>query len=136
MNAKISEKTYIKVAIDSADIATADRTSPYFAAGIARRVFARLVTGTVAQTKIATLEFLQATDDSGTGAKLLGERQTYTAPTGGGTADLSVDVDLDAIDGDNGFTHFAVKVTSDNATAVTGAVALAIGDLTHSLPLE
>lgn len=129
MTNKLLEKLVVEPAILNADIVTL-RESSFRAAKDFFQYVAHLQTSTVAQTKIATLRLLQATDSSGTGKKLLGTLKTYTAPTGGGTANLTASATRDDLD--EGFTHIAVEVDSDNATAVIGAAVLLLGDPVYS----
>lgn len=122
---KILEIIKIEPAVLNSDITTA-RESTFRSAKDYRQFVAHLQTGTVAQTKVATVELLQATDASGTGKKRLGSLTTYTAPTGGGTANITAEARQDQMDSANGFTFIAVKVTSDNATAVLGGATLTL----------
>jgi hypothetical protein len=134
-NEKLSEGSYVAPILYNADITT-DRTSTYFPANVGRRAQARLVTGTVAATKKATIEVLQGQGSGGANAKSLAGPVEFTAPSGGAEASIKIDVDFDAIDHANGFDHFAVKVTSDNDGALVGQVALQIGDVNYKpLPI-
>jgi hypothetical protein len=74
---------------------------------------------------------MQATDAAGTGAKALGTVVTAIAPTGGGSLFVQAEARATDMDINNGFTHVAVTVGSDdpNATPPTGAAVLIFGDL-------
>lgn len=126
-NSKLSERIEVSVAIDAADIAASDLTSGYVEAKYFNRALAVLKTGVLADTKKATIEFVQAKNASGLDAKILGAQTVFVAGSGGAAATIEAEVDLDKIDGDGGFTHIAVKVGSDG-TSITGAVALVLGD--------
>jgi len=128
---KLSERSRLVVGVINADIATADRTGAYYDVSGARKIRATLFTSTVAQTKVATIELLQAKDSSGTDAKELVAPVTATAPTGGSVLAPSVECDVDALDADGGFTYVAVKVTS-NGTSIVGCAALELGDLRYN----
>jgi len=129
MPMKISERIQIKEAVTPQDIATADVTSVYYDMKGIGRVAAALTTGTIAEGKKATVQLMQAKDDQGTGAKVLGDAVEVLAGTGG--AELLVIAEATAAEMDDDFTHIAVKVGSDdpNATPPEGAAILIFGDL-------
>lgn len=129
MTNKLLEKLVVEPAILNADIVTL-KESTFRPAKDFFDYAAHLQTSTVAQTKIVTLRLLQATDSSGTGKKLLGTLNTFTDPTGGAVANMRVSATRDDLD--EGFTHIAVEVDSDNATAVIGAAVLLLGDPVYS----
>lgn len=129
-NAKLAEVVDLKVGVINADITT-DRTGTYYDVSGASEIRAKLFTTTVAQTKVVTVELLQAQDSSGTGSKALVAAVTATAPTGGSVLSPEVECNVDALDAENGFTYVAVKVTSDNATAVIGCAALELYGLRY-----
>ena len=126
-NHKLGEKSSLVIAILNADITT-DRTSSYYAAKGYRRARVVLRTdSTLESTKVATVEFLEATDSSGTGAQRLGSLQTFTSNVASGElAELEYEVDLDTMS--STYTHIAVKVTSNSAAALDAAVALELGE--------
>lgn len=129
MSEKLSECLKVKEGIQNADITT-DRTSPWHEFHEGRRALGSLQTETVADTKVATIELLQAKDNAGDGAKNLAGPVTATS-AGGQKLAAVVDAKQDALDDANGFSHIAVKVTCDNGSAVVGCAQIFIGDLYH-----
>lgn len=125
---KLSEELDILEGVVSDDIATADLTSDYYSMANARRVGAKLFTDTIAQTKIATIQLLQAKDDQGTDSKALTSVVTVTAPTGGAKLQAYVEAMAEDMDRANGYTHVAVVVGSDNATAVIASAVIILGE--------
>ncbi|MGB9826603.1 MAG: hypothetical protein ACPLRU_08015, partial [Desulfofundulus sp.] len=67
---------------------------------------------------------------TGTGAKTLGSAVEKVVTNAAGEAIfLTAEVKASDLDLANGYTHVAVQVSSDNATAVNGAAVLIFGDL-------
>jgi len=132
-HSKLTERLLFEPAIYNVDITT-DRTSDYRSALGYDQFVAHLVTATeLASGEVATVQFMQATDSSGTGAKVLGSATTYTAPVAGGAADITAQIYQDQLDTANDFDHIAVKVTSDKSGAVVGYANLILGDPSYSL---
>ena len=129
MRGKIVENIKFAPGVLPQDITT-DRTSAYYPMTNAARVAAQLTTGTIADTKKATVQLLQAKNATGTGAKALSALVEYVVDNeAGAPAFIQVEATADQMDKD--FTHVAVKVTCDNAQAVQGAAVLAFGDLRY-----
>lgn len=124
---KFTEKAARDVAIPMQDIDTADVTGAYYPVADYRRLYAGLITATVAQTKAATLQFFQAKDAAGTGAKALGAEVSSVAPNGGAKLFLEQEAYVSEMDSNNGFTHVALKATCNVGSAVQ-ATALLIRD--------
>lgn len=121
MSAKISETIKVDQALGPVDINTA-KTSGWFSMQHYRRAYGVVTTDTVAQTKSATVQLLQAQDASGTGSKPLTDVVSKTAPTGGAKLTVGVDVMSDHMD--EGFTHIAVKATTDAGATLNAAAVL------------
>lgn len=121
MNKKISEMLRIEEGVLNADVGT-DRTSAYIDASGWRRFASKVFAKDVNSDKVVTVQLLQATDSSGTGAKALSSEVTATSddsPSGDINAIAEAqDTDFDA---DNGFQYIAVKVTSDDTTVLASA---------------
>ncbi len=117
---QLSDHIALDKGVINVDIAT-DRTSGWFPMKDFRQAIAHLQTDTVADTKIATVEFLQATDSSGTGSKVLGTKTTLTS-SGGEELDGQAEIEVTDMDEANGFDHIAIKLTSDDTTVVGSAV--------------
>lgn len=118
---KLSEEVQVDAALINSDITT-DRESGWFPMQDFRRALATVQTDSVDATKVVTVSFLQATDDSGSDSKACGNTTTLTAGSGGET--LSGTAEINESDLDTDFTHVAVKLTSDNGTAVNAASTL------------
>lgn len=132
-SAGLASQTAASVNVTIQDIAT-DRTGAYVALTALRgpRVTALAYANVIAPGANLTVQIVQATDSSGTGVKALTDVVTVTAPDDGLSPTESVAVTLTAmvdamvanVDRANGFTHIAVKVTSDTAVAVNGGAVL------------
>lgn len=125
---KLTELVQIKQGVMPQDIVGGKTSSYHSMAGIGR-VLAVLTTATIAETKKATIQLMQAKDASGTGAKVLGVAVEKIAGTDGEAIFLTAEAKASDLDLVNGYTHIAVQVSSDNATAVNGAAVLVFGDL-------
>ena len=121
----------VVAAIDPQDIGTADVTGSYVAVGDYRGIMGTLITASLTQGKIATIELLQATSAAGAGSKALKAAVSATAPTGGGVVKAEVEARVDELDSNSGFAYVAVKVTCDEDGKV-GAATLALGDKRYS----
>lgn len=130
----ISEVVRVDQAIAPVDYSTTDRTSSYFSMENYRQVQGVLNTATVAAASNATIQLMQAQDSSGTGAKTLSALVTKVAGVGGEAFVLSIEAD--ASDLDDGFTHVAVQITSDQGTAVNGSAVLIRGNGRHGTSQE
>lgn len=108
-------------AIAPVDITT-DRTGSYVAMRNYRQVQALVTTATVPTDSVVTVQLLQAQDDSGTGEKALSAVVSQTAASGGEAITLTVEAN--ASDLDDGFTHVTAQVTCDDDAAVNGAALL------------
>lgn len=120
-NMKISEALRIEQGVLNADIAT-DRTSAYYDASGFRRFAAKVFAKDVNSDKNVTVQLLQATDSSGTGAKALSSLVTVLSddsPSGDVEAIAEAqDTDFDVA---NGFKYIAVQLTSDDTTVLANA---------------
>jgi hypothetical protein len=114
-------------AVINADIRT-QRISSYLPMKDYGRVAAVLTTAAVTASKTATLQILQAKDDLGTDAKNL---VTTTSGTLGGVQNLGAEASQDEMDGQNGFTHVAVRMVSNNDAALLGACILFRSDAAY-----
>lgn len=120
---KLAEELTVVQAVAPQDIGTADVTGDYIAMD-SNRVLAVLTTASLTAGQTASIELLQATDDSGTGAKELKAAVVGAAPTGNGTVTVQVEVEGDEFDTNNGFAYFAVKATCSEAAKVGSAVVI------------
>ena len=120
---KFTEIVDRKHGVVNADITT-DRTgSVYYPAANFRKIIGILITGSVADTKKAGVQLLQAKDASGTDAKNLGTAVEVTA-SGAQSLVVTQEADSSDMDSANGFTFAGIKVSSDNGSAVIGAAAI------------
>lgn len=132
---RLSEELKILEGVAPQDIATADVTGPYHDVTEARKITGVLITGTIADTQVVTIELLQATDSAGTSSKSLKGPKTVTA-SGAEKLKAVIEAEITDMDMNNDFTHVAVKVTSDDpaATPPNGAAVLLLGGLRYSQP--
>jgi len=126
----LTEQIDVVAAVAPQDIGTADVTGAYVAVGNYRIILATLITEALTDTKLATVELLQATDSSGTGAKALVSAVTSVAD-GAVAVIAEVGADIDDLDSNNDFAFVAVKVTCDEAGKL-GAATLALGGKRYS----
>ncbi len=123
---KLTETLSFQTAVTPQDISAGVTSSYYSMAGIGR-VVAAATTAALGVGKKLTIQFKQAQDAAGLNAKNLGNAVNVVMAAGGaafGTAEIQT-TDMDA---NNGFTHLAVQISSDNGVAVDGAAVLAFGD--------
>ena len=114
-------------AVINADIRT-ERISSYLPMKDYGRVGALLVTDALNPTHTASVQILQATDDQGSDAKNL---VTVTSDEEGGAKLLLAEASQDDMDGQNGFTHVAVRAVSDNDAALLGSAVLVRADSSY-----
>lgn len=119
----LSKESFPKIADVNAQLcaASAAKVSSYVNVAKYARLYAAASLGTL-DSGTATLQLYQATDTSGTSAKVLGSAVTST--TNG--ACLEVQVNVDAMDSANGFTCAAVSIAMGSDTGGTGAYVSAI----------
>lgn len=127
----MNEELEVVAGVAPQDIGTADVTGSYLPMEGADQILATLTTESLTAAETATVELLQATDSSGTGAKALATAVTGTAPTGNGAVTVSVGIKSDDFDTNNDFAYYAVKVTCSEAGKV-GAALVARGHLRYS----
>jgi hypothetical protein len=127
MSIKLSNSLRVVAGVAPQDITTA-RTGDYVDVSGAQRILAAVTTATIAQTKKVTVQFKQAKDADGTGAKDLGDAVVATAPTGGAALTPVAEANIGELDSANGFTFVAVNIVSDNGTAVYGGAVMILGD--------
>lgn len=124
MSRSLSQGLRVRASVAPQDI-TALRTGTFVDVSGAERILAAITTGTIAATKKVTVQFRQAQDAAGTGAKNLGSPVEKVAPAGGASLDLTVDAKAEQLDVN--FSHVSVTLISDNATAVYGSAMLVLG---------
>jgi len=127
---KMNEELEVVAGVIPQDIGTADVTGDYLPMEGADQILATLTTAALTTGKIGSIELLQATDSSGTGAKALATAVTATSVSSGAVV-ASVGVKSDDFDTNNDFNHYAVKVGIDEAGKV-GAATVARGHLRYS----
>lgn len=128
---KMNEELEVVQGVAPQDIGTADVTGSYLPMEGANQIMATLTTAALTTGKIATVELLQATDASGTGAKALATAVSGTSVDSGAVT-VSVGVKSDDFDTNNDFAYYAVKVTVDEAGKL-GAATVARGHLRYSV---
>jgi hypothetical protein len=122
-HAKLTETAKFDHAVVNADITT-DRESSFVSAEGFNEFVGSLITGAAGAGSVATVQLLQAKNDSGGDKKPLTDVVSATAPDGGGALSVQAQAWQDQLDVANGFTHVAVKVTSNNSVALIGAATL------------
>jgi len=125
---KLIEEVKFVNAVNSADIDTADVTSTYVDAKDFKQITGSAQCEALTVGKILTVQLLQATDSSGTGAKVLGTAVTYTAPTGGGRGVVQQHAYTAELDNENGFRYVAVRVGTDLGSAVVGSAQILLSE--------
>lgn len=133
MPAKLAEQLSVKEAVTPQDINGAGVTSSYYSMAGVGRVLAVATTAALAAGKSLTVQLYQAKNNAGTGAKVLGNAVVVTK-AGGGTAFATAEARASDMDLVNGYTHVAVRISSDNGVAVNGAAVLVFGDLAFRPP--
>lgn len=128
MAMKITERLNIVEGVTPQDIVGGQISGYHNMAGIGL-VLVIVITGLIAFDKKAAIQLMQAKDDQGTDAKVLGAPVEQVAGAGGETIFLTAEAKASDLDVNNGFNHVAAQVSSDNATAVNGAAIFAFGDL-------
>ncbi|MGE3623698.1 MAG: hypothetical protein AB7H77_07505 [Bdellovibrionales bacterium] len=117
---KRSEEVSI-ASVSNADVKTA-RVTPYIKADKVNRFHAIGQITAAESGKYTQVRFLQATDSSGTGAKLAGTAtQTVDA------REVQADLYADDLDSANGFIWVAAEVITNNSSATPGSATL-MGD--------
>jgi len=127
---KMNEELEVVQGVEPQDVGTADVTGDYLAMDGADQILATFTTEALTTGKIGTVELLQATDSSGTGAKALATAVSGTSVDSGAVT-VSVGVKSDDFDTNNDFAFYAVKVTIDEAGKL-GAATVARGHLRYS----
>jgi len=129
---KLAEELIPVLAVAPQDIGTADVTGSYLPMADANRMLAVVTTAALTAGQTATIELLQATDASGTGAKALKAAVTGTSTAEVLSVTAQVEVLADEFDTNNDFAFFAVKVTCSETGKLGSAVAIK-GDLRYSV---
>ncbi|TCM56160.1 hypothetical protein C8J36_103530 [Rhizobium sp. PP-F2F-G48] len=124
MSRALSQGLRARASIVPQDITTL-RTGTFVDVSGAQRILAAITVATVAATKKITVQFRQAQDAAGNGAKNLGSPVDKVAPAGGAALDLTVDAKSEQLDPNYSFV--SVTLVSDNASAVYGSAMLLLG---------
>lgn len=117
------ERANHSIGVAAQDVSTADVTGSWHSMQGFGRVLASVATSVLADTDEVVVTLQQATDDTGTDAKDLGEAVTFTATS---AAAALVQAEAKASDLDDGFTHVAVKVGATPAAGTTEAAAVLV----------
>ena len=120
MGVKLSQRLRINAAVTPQDIQTA-KTSPFVPIAGAGQLMAAVTTAALLVGKKAVVQFLQATDASGTGVKSLGAAVEKVATVAGPVA-FTAEAYTERLD--EGFGFVAVQLSSDNGAAVIGSAML------------
>lgn len=128
---KLTECVKFVNAINSADIDTADVTSNYVDMQGFKQVTAAAQCETLTAGNTLTVQLLQATDSSGTGAKVLGTATVYTAPAGNGRGVAQQHAYSAELDNENDFRYVAVQVGTNEGSAIVGSASLLLSEASY-----
>lgn len=125
MSRSLSQSLRVLPGVAPQDITTT-RTSAYVDVSGAQRVLAAVTTGPMLDTKRVTVQFLQATSPGGGGGKVLGSAVVKVASTGGASLDTAAEAKIEDLD--KNYNYVAVRLSTDNGSAVYGSAMLILGD--------
>lgn len=122
---RLTEQLKVDNAIPSQSLGASNVTSDYFDMTKYRDALFMVNSGALADTNMVKMEIMQAKDASGTDAKAVNDADgnplvvEFTNDTGSSmdAAELLAEVQGALMDTNNGFTHIAVKITSDDASS-------------------
>lgn len=122
---RLTEQLKLDNAVESQALGASTTTGDYFDMTQYRDAMFVLNSGALANTNLIKLEILQAKDESGTDSKAVKDSDgnpiivEFTNETGAGvdSAKLIAEVQGPLMDTNNGFTHLAAKITSDDASS-------------------
>lgn len=119
---KLYKQLKINTALLPQTIATTTVTGTYLPAANVRRMLFTLVSGALASGNTITLALYQATDSSGTSAKVITSATCTITASAAMTSGLAfVELDTSMLDNANGFIYVAAKVTT-SASLVAGVI--------------
>ena len=122
MNRKISEMLSVIVGFIAQDLTAGAKTTAYIDVSLVGRIAVSMVSNDTAAGQAFSVQFKQATDSSGTGAKNLGDAITVTADSSG---KLSIIADRVAAGFDDGYSYAAAEITqTDSPTTISSATAV------------
>lgn len=119
MNRKIAETIEPIVGFVGQDLTAGAKTTAYVDVSGAGRIGVNVSSNDTAAGQGVSVQFKQATDSSGTGAKNLGDA---IALTGASSGKLSLIAERLAEGLDAGFTHIAAEVTETDSPAALSSV--------------
>lgn len=122
---RLTEQLKLDNAVKSQALGSSNATGDYFDMTQHRDAVFVLNCGVLANNKLIKLEILQAKDDSGVGSKAVNDAKgnpiivDFTNKTGSNvdSAKLIAEIPGAMMDTNNGFTHLAAKITSDDASS-------------------
>ncbi len=126
MNKTLNEQLAVRQSIAVQDLETPVTSTEYFDMGMYRKVLVVFNTENMTVGQTAQYNLLQATDDSGTGSKTLGDTYTFTAPTAGVAVQHVAEVDVSDLDLENEFYFLGSTATTGQTTH--GCVTFIMGD--------
>jgi hypothetical protein len=129
LNARPSELIRTAGALDPIDQSAGARVSDYASLAEAERGLAIVLVGAMTSNSTVDAKLVQATDSSGTGKKdISGKAITQLTEAGSdNNKQVLLEVLAEELDVNNGFTHFAVEVTTATAASLTAAVVQTYG---------
>jgi len=124
---KFTELVDRKHGVINADITTERTGATYYSMKNFRKAIGVLVTDTVADTKKATVQLLQAKDAAGDGSKVLGTA-VEAVSSGGQVLVVTQEANAEDMDSAGGYTFVGIKVSSNDTSAVIGAAAILLAE--------
>lgn len=128
-NQTVQERASYDLGVAVQDVSTADVTGAYVDMQGFQRVAAVAVTDELAADDAVSVQLIQATDDSGTNAKNLGDAVSVTG-TAGDAAQLFAEAHVNDLDTANDFRYVAVQIsaTPDGSTTVNAGASMLRAD--------
>lgn len=127
-----SEYLSAKVTVPPQDVGTADVDSPsgsFLPVSTGRKFLGKAISASLTNGQTLTVQFLQATDATGAGKKVLGDVVTYTS-SGTTLGEAQVEANRDQLDSENGFNHIGLRIGS-GTNGIVGAGIIIFGELDY-----
>ena len=118
------KRNKVTLGLASASVATTTTTGSWWSMAKAHHVAVLFVIG--AWSAAATVNILQATDSSGSGAKAIGAGKTLALTAGHANTIQILEVEASELDVANAFNHIAVQAVAAGAGAVLGATVVRV----------
>ena len=127
LNIKFAERTAVLATLNPASVAPSTVVTSYVSVANHHSIAALIQTGVLGASATLNAQLMQAQDNAGTGAKVIGSHAlTQIVQATGNNVQALIECRTDELDGVNGFSFVALSLTVGVAASLVSAALLGV----------